>query len=65
MKITDLKNWNSLTPDEQARLRDMYQVGTDDELPESITQTMANPTPTGQPEPGTTEVITPKEDDNG
>lgn len=50
MKATDLKNWNQLTPEEQARLRDVYQVDENDNLPETITQTMANPAPTGQGE---------------
>jgi len=48
MKVTELKNWNQLTPEEQARLRDIYNVDTEDNLPESITKTMANPTPTGE-----------------
>lgn len=61
MKVTELKDWNTLTPQEQARIRDMYQVGADDELPASITKTMANPAPTGDPTPTSTEVITPKE----
>lgn len=47
MKVTELKNWNTLTPEEQARLRDMYNVGEDDELPEAITKTMAQPAPEG------------------
>jgi hypothetical protein len=52
MKITELKRWNDLTPEEQARLRDVYQVDENDNLPESITKTMANSSPTGQEEGG-------------
>jgi hypothetical protein len=37
MKITELKDWGTLTAEEQARLREAYQVGEDDELPESFT----------------------------
>ena len=47
MKVTELKDWNTLTPEEQARIRDVYNVGEDDELPESITKTMAQPAPDG------------------
>lgn len=43
MKVTELKDWNKLTPAEQARLRDVYNVGADDELP--ITQTMHDTDP--------------------
>lgn len=50
MKVTDLKDWNKLTPEEQARLRDMYDVDENDNLPESITKTMANPAPEGEGE---------------
>lgn len=61
MKVTELKDWNKLTPEEQARLRDVYEVGADDELPESITKTMAQPTPAdveiGTPENPSTVVI--------
>lgn len=45
MKVTELKDWSTLTPDEQARLRDMYNVGADDELPQTITKTVGNPAP--------------------
>jgi len=41
MKITELKDWNILTPEEQARLREVYQVGANDELPESFTLEMS------------------------
>lgn len=47
MKVTDLKNWHTLTPEEQARLRDVYQVDEEDNLPESITKTMAQEPPQG------------------
>lgn len=47
MKVTELKDWNKLTPEEQARLRDVYQVDQDDNLPESITKTMAQVLPKG------------------
>lgn len=47
MKVTDLKRWNDLTPEEQARLRDVYQVDENDNLPENITKTMGDPVPTG------------------
>lgn len=66
MKVTELKDWSKLTPEEQARLREVYQVDSDDELPESLTQTMAQPAPTEptaeSPTPeGKTTIITPKE----
>lgn len=35
MKITELKDWDKLTPEEQARLREMYQVDEEDNLPDS------------------------------
>lgn len=67
MKVTDLAEWNTLTVEEQARLRDMYQVGSDDELPESLTTPMekAEAAKTPPPAPATkstgkTTVITPK-----
>jgi len=41
MKITELKDWSLLTPEEQARLREVYQVDADDELPESFTLEMS------------------------
>lgn len=47
MKVTELKDWKTLTPEEQARLRDVYNVGADDELPKSMTKTMAQPAPEG------------------
>lgn len=47
MKVTELKDWDKLTPEEQARIRDMYNVGADDELPEAFTKTMAQPAPEG------------------
>lgn len=68
MKVTDLAEWNTLTVEEQARLRDMYQVGSDDELPEALTPSMAGtaPTPaatskTATKSTGKTTIITPKE----
>lgn len=67
MKVTELKDWNLLTSEEQARLRDVYQVGADDELPETLTKTMAQPAPVNsdiQESPtteGKTTIITPKE----
>lgn len=45
MKVTDLKDWNRLTQEEQDRLREMYNVDSEDNLPESITKTMAQPAP--------------------
>lgn len=39
MKLTELKNWNELSPEEQARLKEVY--GQDAE----ITQTMAEKPP--------------------
>ena len=45
MKVTELKDWNKLTPEEQARLRDVYQVDEQDNLPEAITKTMAQKPP--------------------
>lgn len=46
MKVTELKDWNKLTPEEQVRLREIYNVDAEDNLPESITKTMAQPAPT-------------------
>lgn len=46
MKVTELRNWNSLTPEEKERLRDVYNVDENDNLPENITKTMAQPAPT-------------------
>lgn len=43
MKVADLRNWTSLTKEEQARLRDVYQVDKNDNLPEHVTKTMAEP----------------------
>ncbi len=45
MNVTDLKKWNSLTPEEQERLKNAYNVDADGNLPESITQTMAQVSP--------------------
>jgi hypothetical protein len=47
MKVTELKNWANLTPQEQDRIRDVYQVDEDDNLPANITKTMAQPAPNG------------------
>jgi hypothetical protein len=52
MKVTDLKDWSKLTPAEQARLKEVYNVGADDELPTNITKTMAQPAPEGATEEG-------------
>lgn len=41
MKVTELKDWNLLTPEEQERLREVYGVDDNDNLPEEITKTMA------------------------
>jgi hypothetical protein len=49
MKVTELKDWNKLTPDEQARIRDVYNVDKDDNLPEDMTKTMGQPAPTTPP----------------
>lgn len=45
MKVTELKDWDKLTPEEQARLKDVYQVDAEDNLPEPITKTMAQKPP--------------------
>lgn len=45
MKVTELKNWKKLTHEEQERIREVYQVDTKNNLPEDITQTMANKPP--------------------
>lgn len=52
MKVTELANWNTLTPAEQDQLRNAYNVGADDELPESMTKSMAQPSPDGENEGG-------------
>lgn len=41
MKVTELKDWNKLTPTEQDRLKKVYNVDKDGNLPEVITKTMA------------------------
>lgn len=48
MKVTELRSWNELTPKEQERLRKVYNVDKNDNLPDSITKTMANPAPEGE-----------------
>lgn len=45
MKVTELKDWNKLTPEEQERLKKVYNVDKEGNLPQSITKTMGNPTP--------------------
>lgn len=45
MNVTELEDWNSLTPQEQERLKDIYNVDADGNLPETITQTMAQESP--------------------
>lgn len=45
MKVTELKDWKKLTPKEQKRLRDIYNVDENDNLPEAITKTMAQKPP--------------------
>lgn len=52
MKVTDLKDWNKLTPEEQARIRDVYQVDAEDNLPSIITKTMAQEPPKGESDNG-------------
>jgi len=47
MKVTELKNWSTLTEAEKARLIEIYNVDEDGNLPEAITKTMAQPTPPG------------------
>lgn len=47
MKVTELANWNNLTPEEQARVREMYNVDSEDNLPELMTKSMAEPAPHG------------------
>ena len=44
MKVTELKDWNLLTPEEQARLKEVYNV-EEDELPQDMTKTMAEKPP--------------------
>lgn len=44
MKVSELINWEALTPKEKARLKEVYNV-QGEELPEIITKTMANPEP--------------------
>lgn len=44
MKVTELKNWNALTPEEQARLKEVYNV-EDEQLPQEMTKTMAEKPP--------------------
>lgn len=42
MKVTDLKDWKKLTPKEQERLRQVYEVDENDNLPDTITKTVAD-----------------------
>lgn len=44
MKITELKNWNSLNPEEKVRLREILQVGANDNLPPSYVEPEDSPT---------------------
>lgn len=47
MKVTELKAWKTLTPQEQARLKEIYNVDKKGNLPESMTKSMGQPAPEG------------------
>lgn len=43
LKLSELKNWNLLSPEEQARLKEVY--GVEDDTPLEVTKTMAEKPP--------------------